>query len=104
MYIEFDILSVPVDFDDLEKSIKDWAQKYQVPYTTKVAKGLKYRLGLNYPEHFTLFFVTWNGSPYKVKTPKNIDTSTNLQYKYTCSADGRATRQSTCLLIKEKTL
>jgi hypothetical protein len=81
MYIEFDIMAAPVGFDELEKSVKDWAQKYQVPYTTKVAKGLKYRLGLNYPEHFTLFFVTWNGSPYQVKTPKNIDTSIPLRIK-----------------------
>ena len=70
MYIEFDLLTVDDSFDELEKSIHDWAQQYRVPYTTKVAKGLKLRLGLNYPEHFTLFFVTWRGSEYLVKNPK----------------------------------
>lgn len=70
MYIEFDILRCEAGFDDLERSVRDWAKKYHVPYTTKVAKGLKYRLGLNYPEHFTLFSLTWSGSEYQVKNPR----------------------------------
>lgn len=67
MYIEFDILHVEVDFDQLEHDVALWAKTHSVPFTTKVAKGLKYRLGLNYPEHYTLFFVTWQGVPYQVK-------------------------------------
>lgn len=71
MYIEFDILGVGVDFDDLEKEVRNWANQHQVRYTVKVAKGLKYRLGLNYPEHYTLFFMTWKGAQYQVKNSRN---------------------------------
>lgn len=67
MYIEFNLVTIDDDFDSLERLIKKWAQDHDVPYTTKVAKGLKLRLGLNYPEHFTLFFLTWRGSEYQVK-------------------------------------
>jgi hypothetical protein len=67
MYIEFDILQSYDDFDKLERAVRDWAQEQNVPYTTKVAKGLKYRLGLNHPEHFTLFFMTWRGCDYRIK-------------------------------------
>lgn len=72
MYIEFDIVDVIDDFDILMSRIQQWAHDHNVPYTTKVVKGLKLRLGLNYPEHFTLFFMTWNHCGYLVK---NIDKS-----------------------------
>lgn len=67
MYIEFDILGVDCDFDSLEQAVHTWARQQDVPFTTKVAKGLKYRLGLNSAEHFTLFFLTWHHCAYKVK-------------------------------------
>jgi hypothetical protein len=67
VYIEFDILDVDVDFDTLEYQVREWARIHHVPFTTKVARGLKYRLGLNYPEHFTLFFMTWAGCDYRVR-------------------------------------
>ena len=51
MYIEFDIVTSMDSFDDLRDVVNAWARRHQVPYTTKVAKGLKYRLGLNQPEH-----------------------------------------------------
>ena len=69
MYIEFDILDVEVDFDTLEYSVRSWAHTHQIPFSTKVAKGLKYRLGLSAPEDYTLFFMTWHGSSYRVKNP-----------------------------------
>lgn len=67
MYIEFDILTVSDDFDTLQEQINHWACSHSVPYTTKVAKGLRLRLGLNCSEHFTLFFMTWNHSDYLIK-------------------------------------
>jgi hypothetical protein len=70
MYIEFDILKAMDSFDDLEDAVSSWANKHCIPYTTKIAKGLKYRLGLNYPEHYTLFFVTWSACDYLIKNPK----------------------------------
>jgi hypothetical protein len=70
MYIEFDILAAGDDFATLERSVESWALAHGVPFSTKVAKGLKYRLGLNHPEHFTLFFMTWQGPSYTVKNPK----------------------------------
>lgn len=70
MYIEFDILTAEDDFEVLQQRIARWAKLHNVPYTTKVAKGLKLRLGLNYPEHFSLFAMTWNGSQYQFKNPK----------------------------------
>lgn len=70
MYIEFDVLTATDSFESLEQAVKSWANQYRVPHTTKVAKGLKYRLGLNYPEHFTLFFVTWTACAYQVKNAK----------------------------------
>lgn len=70
MYIEFDILTADDDFDTLTQRIGQWAEQYRVPYTTKIAKGLKLRLGLNYAEHFTLFAMTWTGSNYQVKNPR----------------------------------
>ena len=70
MYIEFDILKAMDSFDDLEDAVSSWANKHSIPYTTKIAKGLKYRLGLNYPEHYTLFFITWSQCDYLVKNPK----------------------------------
>lgn len=69
MYIEFDLLTADQDFDIIQQHIFQWAQDYNVPYTTKVAKGLKLRLGLNHPEHFTLFFLTWNHCDYRIKNP-----------------------------------
>ena len=70
MYIEFDILNAMDNFDDLEDAVALWAKKHDIPYTTKVAKGLKYRLGLNQAEHFTLFFITWSACDYQVKNVK----------------------------------
>ena len=70
MYIEFDIVTSMDSFDNLKDAVNAWARRYQIPYTTKVAKGLKYRLGLNHPEHFTLFTMTWIACDYKIK---NID-------------------------------
>jgi len=70
MYIEFNILNAMDDFDSLERAVAGWANTHKVPYTTKIAKGLKYRLGLNYPEHFTLFFITWASCKYQVKNAK----------------------------------
>ncbi len=70
MYIEFDILTATDSFESLEQAVDNWASQYHVPYTTKIAKNLKYRLGLNYPEHFTLFFVTWTACSYQVKNSK----------------------------------
>lgn len=67
VYIEFNLVTIDDDFDSLERSIAQWAETHNVPYTTKIAKGLRYRLGLNYPEHFTLFFMTWSGNKYEVK-------------------------------------
>jgi len=67
MYIEFDTLTSQDDFDTLQNRIYKWAEFHAVPYTTKVAKGLKLRLGLNYPQHFILFFITWNHSNYTVR-------------------------------------
>ncbi len=58
MYIEFDIVTSMDSFDSLKDTVSAWANRHKVPYTTKVAKGLKYRLGLNQPEHFTLFTMT----------------------------------------------
>jgi len=72
MYIEFDIVTSMDSFDDLRDTVTDWAMRYKVTYTTKVAKGLKYRLGLNQPEHFTLFTMTWVACDYKIK---NIEKS-----------------------------
>jgi hypothetical protein len=70
MYIEFDILNVMDNLDSLEDAVTAWAKTHDVPYTTKVAKGFKYRLGLNHPEHFTLFFITWSACEYQVKNAK----------------------------------
>ena len=72
MYIEFDIVTSMDSFDDLRDVVNSWTRRHQVPYTTKVAKGLKYRLGLNHPEHFTLFTMTWLACDYKIK---NIEKS-----------------------------
>lgn len=70
MYLEFDIATSMDSFDDLRDTVNAWAQRHQVPYSTKVAKGLKYRLGLNHPEHFTLFAMTWTACDYKIKNIK----------------------------------
>lgn len=70
MYIEFDILASLDSFDSLKDVVDAWAKIHKVPYTTKVAKGLKYRLGLNYPEHFTLFAMTWTACDYTIKNAK----------------------------------
>ena len=67
MYIEFDIVTSMDSFDDLRDAVNAWVRRHQVPYTTKVAKGLKYRLGLNHPEHFTLFTMTWVACDYTIK-------------------------------------
>ena len=67
MYIEFDILGAEQDFDTLIDAIQHWAQHHQVRYRTKVVKNLRLRLGLDWHEHYTLFFLTWNGSCYQVK-------------------------------------
>lgn len=67
MYIEFDIVTSMDSFDSLKDTVSAWARRHQVPYTTKVAKGLKYRLGLNHPEHFTLFTMTWTACDYTIK-------------------------------------
>jgi hypothetical protein len=72
MYIEFDIITSMDSFDNLRDSVSTWARRYKIPFTTKVAKDLKYRLGLNHPEHFTLFTMTWTACDYKIK---NIDRS-----------------------------
>jgi hypothetical protein len=72
MYIEFDIVTSMDSFDDLKDTVNAWAQRYKIPHTTKVAKGLKYRLGLNHPEHFTLFTMTWVACDYEIK---NIEKS-----------------------------
>ena len=70
MYIEFDILTSLDSLDSLKDAVDTWAKYHKVPYTTKVAKGLKYRLGLNQAEHFTLFFITWSACEYQVKNTK----------------------------------
>ena len=70
MYIEFDILASMDSFDSLKDAVDTWAKKHKVPYSTKVAKGLKYRLGLNHPEHFTLFAMTWTACDYEIKNIK----------------------------------
>jgi len=70
MYIEFDITTSMDSFDSLKDTVDIWAKQHKIPYTTKVAKGLKYRLGLNYPEHFTLFAMTWTGCDYTIKNAK----------------------------------
>ena len=70
MYIEFDITTSFGRLDSLEYAVEAWAKQHKVPYTTKVAKGLKYRLGLNYPEHFTLFAMTWTACDYTIKNAK----------------------------------
>ena len=72
MYREFDIVTSMDSFDDLRDTVTDWAMRFEVPYTTKVAKGLKYRLGLNHPEHFTLFTMTWTACDYTIN---NIEKS-----------------------------
>ena len=72
MYIEFDIITSMDSFGSLEDTVSTWARCHKVPYTTKIAKGLKYRLGLNHPEHFTLFTMTWVACDYKIK---NIEKS-----------------------------
>ncbi len=72
MYIEFDIITSMDSFGSLEDTVSVWARRHKVPYTTKIAKGLKYRLGLNHPEHFTLFTMTWVACDYKIK---NIEKS-----------------------------
>ena len=72
MYIEFDIITSMDSFGSLEDTVTAWARRHKVPYTTKIAKGLKYRLGLNHPEHFTLFTMTWVACDYKIK---NIEKS-----------------------------
>ena len=72
MYIEFDIVTSMDSFDSLENTVNAWARRHKVPYTTKVAKDLKYRLGLNHPEHFTLFTMTWVACDYTIK---NIEKS-----------------------------
>jgi len=72
MYIEFDIITSMDSFDDLKDTVNAWASRYKVTLTTKVAKGLKYRLGLNHPEHFTLFTMTWMACDYTIK---NIEKS-----------------------------
>lgn len=70
MYIEFDILASLDSFDSLKDAVDTWAKTHKVPYSTKVAKGLKYRLGLNQPEHFTLFAMTWVACDYEIKNIK----------------------------------
>ena len=70
MYIEFDITTSMDSFDSLEHAVATWAITHDIPHTTKIAKGLKYRLGLNQPEHFTLFFITWSACEYQVKNAK----------------------------------
>lgn len=70
MYLEFDIVTSMDNFDNLKDAVDTWAKKHKVPYSTKVAKGLKYRLGLNHPEHFTLFAMTWTACDYKIKNIK----------------------------------
>ena len=70
MYIEFDILTCLDSLTSIEDAVDAWAKKHKVPYSTKVAKGLKYRLGLNYPEHFTHFAMTWHVCDYEIKNTK----------------------------------
>lgn len=70
MYIEFDILNCCDSFEDLETEVSNWAKQHRIPFSTKVAKNLKYRLGLNTPEAFTVFFLTWTACDYSVKNPK----------------------------------
>ena len=80
MYIEFDILTATDDFDQLEKRVREWARHHDIPYTTKVAKGLKYRLGLNTAQDFAVFFLTWQG-PYQIKNATDLDLARTMSYK-----------------------
>lgn len=70
MYIAFEIYQIFPNFTiaTLDYEIRRWAEQYQIPYTTKIHKHT-FRLGLNDPSHFTLFFTTWTGPEYRVIEP-----------------------------------
>lgn len=43
---------------EIKQEIEAWSMRYQIPYTQKTIK-YTHRIGLNKPEHFSLFSMTW---------------------------------------------
>ena len=68
VYINFRIdtdQQVFTTFYRIRDQVQDWAQRHGIHYTEKFHKG-NYRVGLDRPEDFTVFFLTWNGPPYEI--------------------------------------
>lgn len=47
----------------LKANIKSWATINEIPYTTKLYKNT-FRLAFNNDQHYTVFRLTWQDSPY----------------------------------------
>lgn len=64
MYIEFKLPTVAGGLIagqalyQIKQELEVWSMRYQVPYTQKTIK-YTHRVGLNKPEHFSLFSLTW---------------------------------------------
>ena len=64
MYVTFDVLHIQ-DLDRIKREIEIWANQYQVTYTQKTIKR-RHRLAFNQPQDYTLFYMTWQHSPYEI--------------------------------------
>lgn len=67
MYIEFKLPTVAGGLissqalHQIKKELELWSMRYQIPYTQKTIK-YTHRVGLNKPDHFSLFSLTWSPS------------------------------------------
>jgi hypothetical protein len=64
MYLTFDV-TYQHELDHIKHQIQLWADQYSVSYTQKTIKNT-HRLSFNREKDFTLFYMTWQGEPYKI--------------------------------------
>jgi len=69
MYVEFPI-SNHIHLLGLREKIRIWSRRYQIPVTQKTVR-YNHRMGMDHEENFTIFFLTWEGEPYRVIENRN---------------------------------
>ena len=90
MYLAFDLDDIYLP--RLNAALNAWSDRFDIPYNTKTVRNIK-RVTFDSDDSYTFFAMTWDHVrlPFALIDPMKIDNPWDFLYKYTCSADSRAT-------------